>query len=80
MLIDYPTLRQALAPDTLDNLVREFLIRQIGDEGFDQVDPAQLAEGMAKVHKALQVGDLVVEYSEEDESVAIRPREEVAPG
>ncbi|MBY5922431.1 YheU family protein [Ferrimonas balearica] len=77
MLIDYATLKDALAADTLDNLCREYLVRQIGDEGFDQTDSAELAEGVARVQRALARGELVVEYSEADESVAIRRREEL---
>ncbi|MBY5993058.1 YheU family protein [Ferrimonas balearica] len=78
MLIDYPTLKDALAPDTLDNLCREYLIRQLGDEGFDQADPDKLAQGIAQVRQALAAGTLLVEYSEADESVAIRRREELS--
>ena len=77
MLIDYATLKSALDPDTLNNLCREFLIRQIGDEGFDHTDSAGLADGIAKVQHALARGELVVEYSEAEESVAIRRREEL---
>ncbi|WP_345315211.1 YheU family protein [Ferrimonas gelatinilytica] len=78
MLIDYATLKEALPPETLENLIREYLLGQVGDEGFDELTPERLADSAARAHHALRLGELVVEFSEQEESVAIRRADEVA--
>ena len=77
MLIDYDTLQSQLAPETLDNLIREYLFRQIGDEGFDQVDSKGLISATEQVRAAMAKGDLVVEYAEDDQSIAIRSKQDL---
>jgi uncharacterized protein len=76
MLIPYDSLCQ-LPKATLDNLIREFLLSQVEDASFDSLGEHNLAAAMAKVHQSLKQGLLLVEYSEEDESIAIRSREDV---
>ncbi|TKB48045.1 YheU family protein [Ferrimonas sediminicola] len=80
MLIPYDQLKQSLSAEALTNLMREFLLQQITDQGFDQTDDRVLAEALPRVEAALRRGELVVEYSEEEESVAIRPADQVACG
>ncbi len=77
MLIDYATLKNALPAETLDNLIREYLLGQVGDEGFDLLTPQRLAAAISQGHLALQRGELVVEFSEQEESVAIRRADDV---
>lgn len=78
MLIDYPTLLAQLPRETLDNLIREHLLANVGDEQFDTVDAQGLSQAIEQGHAALRRGDWVVEFAEESESIAIRPREAIA--
>lgn len=77
MLIPYDQLKQSLSAEALTNLMREFLLQQITDQGFDQTDSQALAQALPQVEAALKRGELVVEFSEEEESVAIRPADQV---
>lgn len=77
MLIDYQTLVASLPPETIDNLVREYLLTQVGDEGFDSTGQTQLLDAIVQAKQALARGELVVEFSEDDESIAVRRRDEV---
>jgi len=77
MLIDFDTLITELAPETLDNLIREHLYRQISDEGFDQLSNDQLTQAMEAVKQSLKQGELVVEYAEANDSIAIKNKEEL---
>ncbi|GAA4884064.1 YheU family protein [Ferrimonas pelagia] len=77
MLIDYPTLCQSLPADTIDNLIREYLISAVGDEGFADTELSQLNNAIVQARLALQRRELVVEYSEEHESIAIRRHDDV---
>ncbi|BDY03274.1 YheU family protein [Ferrimonas sp. YFM] len=77
MLIPYDQLKQSLSAEALTNLMREFLLQQITDQGFDQTDSQALSQALPQVEAALKRGELVVEFSEEEESVAIRPADQV---
>lgn len=71
MIIPYSALH-GLAGDTLNNLIKEHLLTQIEDGSFSELDSQQLLNMTNQCKQALKQGELVVEYSEEDESVAIR--------
>ncbi|MCF1427921.1 MAG: YheU family protein [Shewanella sp.] len=74
MLIPYSALQQ-LPADTLNNLIREYLLSQVEDGGFDTLSDELLQTATQRCRDALKKGELVVEYSEEDESIAIRSRD-----
>lgn len=76
MLVPYEALLQ-LSAATLDNLIREYLLSQIEDGSFSDLDEIAVQRASERCRHALQTGELVVEYSEEDESVAIRSREQI---
>ncbi|UCX05922.1 YheU family protein [Shewanella glacialimarina] len=71
MIIPYSALH-GLEGDTLNNLIKEYLFTQVEDGSFSELDSQQLLNMMKQCKQALKQGELVVEYSEEDESVAIR--------
>ncbi|QSX29455.1 YheU family protein [Shewanella cyperi] len=77
MLVPYDALLQ-LPNDTLDNLIREYLLTQVEDGGFDSL--GDMSAAVAQCRAALKRGELVVEYAEEQESIAIRQRQHTAPG
>lgn len=72
MLIPY----QALSSDALRGLISQFLLAEAGDD-LAKVDGDEQA---ALVLAALKRGELVVSYSEENESAAIRYRDELTFG
>ncbi|QIZ77842.1 YheU family protein [Ferrimonas lipolytica] len=78
MLIDYATLVSAIDADTIDNLLREFLLTQVSDEGFEQTDAEGLSRAITAARSALARAELVVEFSEEDESITVRRAEDIA--
>lgn len=61
---------QDIAPETLDNLIREFVLREGTDYGEQEVDLAMKVE---QIKQQLQAGLVVVVYSELHESVDIQP-------
>ncbi|WP_434928272.1 YheU family protein [Shewanella sp. HL-SH8] len=71
MIIPYSALH-GLEGDTLNNLIKEYLFTQVEDGSFSELDSQQLLNMIKQCKQALKQGELVVEYSEEDESVAIR--------
>ncbi|SDJ60520.1 hypothetical protein SAMN04488540_11085 [Ferrimonas sediminum] len=75
MLIPYHDLKSALSPEAFANLIKEYLLQQIGDQGFDQLDGDSVDQALPRIEAALKRGELVVEFSEEEESVAIRTAE-----
>lgn len=77
MLIPYAALLQ-LPKETLANLIREYLLGQVEDGSFTSLDEQELSDAIAQCNQALKQGKLVLEYSEEDESFAIRHAEHVA--
>ena len=74
MLVPYQALLQ-LPGDTLDNLIKEFLFAQTEDGSFDSLDDGALTLAIKQCRQALARNELIVEYSEEDESIAIRHRQ-----
>ncbi|WP_298443674.1 YheU family protein [uncultured Ferrimonas sp.] len=77
MLIDFATLKSAIDADTIDNLLREYLLTQVGDVGFDTTEANQLGDAIVMARAALAKGELVVEYSEDDDSIAVRRAEDI---
>ena len=59
---------QSLDPDTLDNLIEYFVLREGTDYGEEE---ASLATKVAQVRNQLERGEALLEYSEEHESVTI---------
>ncbi len=74
MLVPYKALQQ-LPADTLNNLIKEYLFTQMEDGSFATMDNEKLIAAIAQCKQALARSELVVEYSEDDESIAIRPKE-----
>ncbi|UPQ87785.1 YheU family protein [Vibrio sinaloensis] len=60
---------QQIDPDTLDNLIREFVLREGTDYGATEVSLPQKIE---QIKAQLQSGEAVVVYSELHESVDIQ--------
>ncbi|MEL7291157.1 MAG: YheU family protein [Pseudomonadota bacterium] len=60
---------QQIDPDTLDNLIREFVLREGTDYGATEVSLQQKIE---QIKAQLQSGEAVVVYSELHESVDIQ--------
>ncbi|WP_415775274.1 YheU family protein [Shewanella oncorhynchi] len=77
MLIPYETLLQ-LPKETLANVIREYLLGQVEDGSFASLDEQELAQAIIQCQQALKQGKLKLEYSEDDESFAIRSAEQIA--
>lgn len=60
---------QQIAPDTLDSLIREFVLREGTDYGAQEVS---LQDKVDQVRAQLQRGDAVIVYSELHETVDIK--------
>ncbi|RTR30563.1 YheU family protein [Shewanella atlantica] len=71
MLVPYDALQQ-LPDETLESLIKEYLFSQVEDGSFSGTDDETLKLAIVKCKQALKQGVLVVEYSEDDESIAIR--------
>ncbi len=76
MLVPFEAL-QTLPKETLDNLIREYLFSQVEDGSFVELGDESNQQATAKCMMMLKKKELLVEYSEEDESIAIRSREEI---
>ncbi|MCC4834139.1 YheU family protein [Shewanella sp. 1_MG-2023] len=76
MLIPYEALLQ-LPQETLNNLIKEYLLTQVEDGSFGQLDDQQIAAAIEKCKHSLKLGELKVEFSEEDESIAIRHKDQI---
>ncbi|MCL1066761.1 YheU family protein [Shewanella olleyana] len=76
MLIPYEALLQ-LPQDTFNNLIKEYLLTQVEDGSFGMLDDQQLATAIEKCKQSLKQGELKVEFSEEDESIAIRHKDHI---
>ncbi|WP_417760773.1 YheU family protein [Shewanella sp.] len=76
MLVPFDAL-QTLPKETLDNLIREYLFSQVEDGSFVEMGNESIQQAIAKCMMMLKKKELLVEYSEEDESIAIRSREEI---
>ena len=66
MIIDY----QQLSPDTLDSLIESFVLREGTDYGELEYT---LAEKVEQVKAQLARKEVVIEYSQEHETVTIIP-------
>ncbi|WP_372871594.1 YheU family protein [Shewanella sp.] len=77
MLIPYDALGQ-LPAETLNNLIREYLLTQVEDGSFASLDNDGLECAIAHCKGLLKKGELVVEYSEDNDSVGIRQKSELA--
>ncbi|KFZ37499.1 hypothetical protein HR45_10850 [Shewanella mangrovi] len=77
MLVPFDAL-QSLPQATLDNLIHEYLLSQIEDGSFVELDSDTMQQATAKCMMMLKKKELYVEYSEDDESIAIRSREEIS--
>ncbi|QSX34361.1 YheU family protein [Shewanella avicenniae] len=77
MLVPFDAL-QSLPRETLENLIHEYLLSQIEDGSFVELDAEAMQQATAKCMIMLKKKELLVEYSEEDESIAIRSREEIS--
>ena len=60
----------ALQKDTLENLIKEYVLREGTDYGVDEVP---LSRKVAQIMAQLDSGKLVVTYSEEYETCSIHP-------
>ena len=76
MLVPYDSLVQ-LPTETFEALIKEYLFTQLEDGSFSNTDEKGLQRAIAQCKQALKQGVLVVEYSEDDESIAIRQREQL---
>ncbi|GLP95784.1 YheU family protein [Paraferrimonas sedimenticola] len=71
MLIPYQSL-QELPVETLDALIMDYLYQQVEDGNLANLDSDSKAAARSKVKALLKRGELVVEYAEESESIAIK--------
>jgi uncharacterized protein YheU (UPF0270 family) len=76
MIIPYETLL-GLDTETLNNVIKEYLLTQVEDGSFSEFNSQQLSGMINQCKQALKTGELVVEYSEDDESIAIRHRQNI---
>ncbi|MCL1057332.1 hypothetical protein CXF83_19930 [Shewanella sp. Choline-02u-19] len=76
MLVPYESLNQ-LPPETFENIIKEFLIGQLEDGSFSGTDADSMKSAISTCRAALARGELVVEFSEEEESIAIRRKEDI---
>ncbi|MCL1142267.1 YheU family protein [Shewanella gaetbuli] len=76
MIIPYDALGN-LQVETLNNLIKEYLFTQVEDGSFSEMNDQQIAAMIAQCKHALKVGELLVEYSEEDESISIRHKHNI---
>lgn len=65
---------QDIDPNTLENIIKEFVLREGTDYGIDDVEIAQKIED---VKAQLNQGNAVIVYSELYETVNIMPKSEV---
>ncbi|WP_418358146.1 YheU family protein [Shewanella basaltis] len=77
MLVPYEALL-SLPQETLQAMIKEYLLTQLEDGSFSDVNEEQLFQATERCKLALKKGELVVEYSEDDESIAIRHREQIS--
>ncbi len=62
---------QQVAPDTLDNLIESFVLREGTDYGQHELS---LAQKVADVKRQLKQGEAVLVWSELHETINILPR------
>lgn len=76
MLIPFNALQQ-LPVATVDNLIKEYLFTQLEDGSFAGLADDSLTVAITHCKQHLQQGLLVVEFSEEDDSIAIRSSQDL---
>lgn len=59
---------QELAPETLENLIKEYVLSQLEDY---QMESAQMEQWMEQVNRKLRSGEAVIEWSEANETATI---------
>lgn len=64
---------EQLSAEILDNIIREFVLREGTDYGLDEVN---IEEKIQDVKQQLNNGDAVLVYSELHETVNIMPKSE----
>ncbi|MDU7866532.1 MAG: YheU family protein, partial [Pantoea sp.] len=64
---------QQVSPETLENLIETFVLREGTDYGEQE---RSLSEKVADVRRQLETGEVVLVWSELHESVNIMPRKE----
>lgn len=74
MLVPYDALLQ-LPSATMDNLIKEYLLTQVEDGGFSDTDEQVYISAIERCKQLLKQEVLVVEFSEDDESIAIKHKE-----
>ncbi|GAL14148.1 hypothetical protein JCM19233_5160 [Vibrio astriarenae] len=62
---------QEIESDTLDNLIKEFILREGTDYGEYEVS---LTEKVEQVRKQIEAGDAVIVFSELHETIDIQTR------
>ncbi|QIA62294.1 YheU family protein [Vibrio astriarenae] len=62
---------QEIESDTLDNLIKEFILREGTDYGEYEVS---LTEKIEQVRKQIEAGDAVIVFSELHETIDIQTR------
>ncbi|QFU24403.1 YheU family protein [Shewanella eurypsychrophilus] len=76
MLVPYESLQQ-LPSETIENLIKEYLFTQVEDGGFADTDNEALKSATHQCKALLKQGVLVVEFSEDDESIAIKQAQHI---
>lgn len=77
MLISFESL-QELPQETLNNLIREYLLTQVEDLNFERLDISSIDEAILRCKQALKSGTLLVEYGEQDQSIAIKHKDGIS--
>ena len=65
-----------IAPDTLEALIKEFILREGTDYGLEDID---LTDKIEQVKAQLQQGSAVIVFSELHETVNIMPADQFTP-
>ncbi|MBE7214009.1 YheU family protein [Shewanella benthica] len=77
MLVPYDALLQ-LPSATMDNLIKEYLLTQVEDGSFSDTDEQVYISAIERCKQLLKQQVLVVEFSEDDESIAIKHKEHLS--
>ncbi|MCJ8304959.1 YheU family protein [Shewanella sp.] len=77
MLVPYDALLQ-LPSATMDNLIKEYLLTQVEDGSFSDTDEQVYISAIERCKQLLKQEVLVVEFSEDDESIAIKHKEHLS--
>ncbi|PHQ76372.1 MAG: hypothetical protein COB74_02750 [Shewanella sp.] len=77
MLVPYDALLQ-LPSATMNNLIKEYLLTQVEDGSFSDTDEQVYISAIERCKQLLKQEVLVVEFSEDDESIAIKHKEHLS--